>query len=320
MSQFINEERPIEEFLKDAKTRMSKSYYQNLKVSMRQWHWWLHMKGVGVYDGATTGGIRQYANHLTKQGYASRSVRNKLYDVSKLYQFLQQYDLVEENPVEDYNTKTHKDEPVIKQRTNRTYLTEDEFEQLLSAAENQRDAVLMALMWTTGVRAKEACEITLSDIERDERRIEVETAKQDTYNTRTVYFDLSFDRMLRDWLDKGGRSAFLGTTDDIGYLIPSHSETRMHPSRVNKIVRDTAKRTDLQEKVWETQDGNPQYKVTSHALRHSYAVHSVKQGMSIVFLQDLMGHSDIEQTRDYLRYREEDKQEEAMKYRPDWSP
>jgi len=319
MSKFIDDDRPIEEFLNDQKTRASKSHYQNLKVSMNQWREFLDENEVAVTD-ATTGGVRKYANHLQRQDYAPRSVRNKIYDVSSLYNYLIEYDLIEQNPVDDYDTSPHKDDSEIHKRAERTYLTVEEFEKLLEAAENQRDKVLMALMWSTGLRAQEAAETTLNDLERDERRITVETAKQDTYTTRTVYYDLSLTRMLDAWLDRGGRWGFLGTSVDNNYLVPSHSETRMHPSTVNQIVRDTAKRAGIQEKIWETQDGNPQYRVTSHSLRHSYAVHAVKNGMSIVFLQELMGHSDIEQTRDYLRFREEDKAEEARRYRADWSP
>lgn len=40
--------------------------------------------------------------------------------------------------------------------------------------------------------------------------------------------------------------------------------------------------------------------ITSHCLRHSYATHSVEDGMPIHVLMELMGHSNIETTETYL--------------------
>ena len=41
-------------------------------------------------------------------------------------------------------------------------------------------------------------------------------------------------------------------------------------------------------------------RITSHCLRHSYATHSLEQGVPIHVLQKLMGHSSIETTETYL--------------------
>lgn len=41
-------------------------------------------------------------------------------------------------------------------------------------------------------------------------------------------------------------------------------------------------------------------RVTSHCLRHSFATHSIENGVPIHFVQRLMGHSDIKTTEGYL--------------------
>lgn len=41
-------------------------------------------------------------------------------------------------------------------------------------------------------------------------------------------------------------------------------------------------------------------RITSHCLRHSFATHSLEQGVSIHVLQKLMGHNDISTTETYL--------------------
>jgi integrase/recombinase XerD len=40
---------------------------------------------------------------------------------------------------------------------------------------------------------------------------------------------------------------------------------------------------------------------SAHALRRSFAVLSVKAGMNLIYIQSLMGHSDIETTRNYIQ-------------------
>jgi hypothetical protein len=47
-------------------------------------------------------------------------------------------------------------------------------------------------------------------------------------------------------------------------------------------------------------DAGIKKEVSVHTLRHSYACHLLEDGMNIVTLQELMGHSNIETTMEYL--------------------
>ena len=64
-----------------------------------------------------------------------------------------------------------------------------------------------------------------------------------------------------------------------------HHRDRSHLSRQ---IKSASKRAGVEKRI------------TSHNLRHSFATHSVEQGMPIHVLQKLLGHTDIRTTEGYL--------------------
>jgi integrase/recombinase XerD len=302
------------------KARKSSSTLRNRRVAIRQFTDFCEREGLS-FDDITKEHINDWIDGFLLDEYAPRSIRTKVYDLSSVYQYLEGRDIVDENPIEDVDLKEFSGTK-IDEYTDVRYLDIEEYEAMVDACSKLRNQLLIELLWETGCRASEAVAIQISDIDREERSINIETVKQGALSaskSRTVYYSRSFSRTLQKWLDRGGRSKYLGvSSDDDGYLLVTKEAPSMAVNRVNEIVHKLASEgyADIQQVLYTDASGVERNRVTAHAFRHSYAVHRVKNGMPLVYLQDLLGHEEIEVTRKYLQFRDDDVAEAERKYRP----
>lgn len=74
-----------------------------------------------------------------------------------------------------------------------------------------------------------------------------------------------------------------------GRLLRHHRD----PSNIARAIKDTAERIGIPKRI------------TSHCLRHSFATHSLENGVPIHVVAKLMGHNNIEVTETYLHVRKD---------------
>jgi integrase/recombinase XerD len=310
----------IRKHLNRVKARKSSSTLRNRRVALRQFADFCEREGLS-FDEIAKEHVNEWIDEFLLDEYAPRSIRTKVYDLSSVYQYLEGRDVVNENPIEDVDLKDFSGTK-IGEYTDVRYLEIDEYEAMVDACSKLRNQLLIEFLWETGCRASEAVSTRISDIDREERSINIETAKQGALSaskSRTVYYSRSFSRTLQKWLDRGGRSKYLGVSSDgDGYLLVTKEAPSMAVNRVNEIVHKLASEdyADIQQVLYTDASGTERNRVTAHAFRHSYAVHRVKNGMPLVYLQDLLGHEEIEVTRKYLQFRDDDVAEAERKYRP----
>ncbi|WP_255167123.1 tyrosine-type recombinase/integrase [Natrononativus amylolyticus] len=313
---FENWPTPIQRHLIRIKARKSSHTLKNRVVTLQQWREYCEETGYDVLE-ADTDLIDGWLDEMRIEGYADKSILNKAYDLSAVYRYLNDRDAVERNPFDHVELNWLSNKPKLDTHSEIRYLDIDEYETLIDACRDLRDELILRLLWATGVRVSEASDIRIDDIDLEERQIEVRTSKQQRgeNKSRTVYYRYDLARVLREWLKGGRRNKYLyaGESD---YLLLTKQSPRMPVRRLGEIVREVAARTDLQEVVYTDVEGNPRNRITPHTFRHSYAVHRTKNGMPIVYLQDLLGHSEIDVTRKYLKFRSDDIREAEKKYAP----
>jgi integrase/recombinase XerD len=241
--------------------------------------------------------------------------------VSTLYDDFVQRDVIESNPVDALDVerleKTQKEQNDTVEYLRRG--EEDELSAMLDSASERslRDYLLLRVMLETGVRVSEVVRIELDDINHDDRSITIinsKTSKYEKDEERTVYYTQQTQKYLDRYLRTRSSRYLSAASSD--YLVVGKRSKQLNEFRVNQIVKEIAEEAGIQEVIYTDQAGRERKRVTAHTLRKTYAVHSMKQGMPISFLSDILGHSDVETTKEkYLAYRESDVREAADEYR-----
>lgn len=184
---------------------------------------------------------------------------------------------------------------VIALRDLTAYLKPKQVEQLMAAAANPRDRLLVRIPWCTAIRVTELINIRVPHIDFEGRTIRIRKQKERKTDgkvmktQRIVPIDRATLDMIREYLQWSKQFPYRGD-----FLFPI---TRQ---RVNQIYWKLARKAGID------QVGDPEMskhlKVHPHTLRHSFAIHSVKNGMSLAELQKILGHKSLNTTMVYLQY------------------
>lgn len=251
--------------------------------------------------------ISEYVNYLVDEGFAYSTIMQTRYSsVGAALRFLYREKLMEESVMERVDNsamkKKAREAMSAQEKKNENeppaHLSREEVYEL---AENvgppsDRNALIIKLMFWTGVRASEAKLIDIDDIDLEAPSINVYSPKTDT--TRTVAYPApEINPELRDWIRNGrlrykdadaSDRLFLGTKGPIS------------EGRINDVVRDAADAAGHQREERTTKDGNIRSESTSHILRHSHAMHYLnEEGKSMEDISQHLGHSSVSTTEKF---------------------
>lgn len=318
---------PIEKYLQDhVKNRYSKRTWYN-RVSTAK-HWLVYCyKTHNEEDEETVDHlnpeayqITDFVNNQLGAGYAQSTMENRIYDLSAMFKYLSLRGYTDENFLnnDDFEIGLESGDKFEDIR----YIEQGAFDKILNAAEKVRDKLLLSMLWDTGVRSEEIVSIYVEDLRRDRQKIKLKEAKQrgERNEDRTVFYTRRTESFLKEYLDRGTRQQNLGS-EESPYLFIGQGTLQLNERRPTELVREFAEVAGIQSQVpVANAAGHKRRKVTAHCFRHSFAVLRVKKGMPIVYLSDLLGHDDVEQTRVYLKFRTDDLEEAYKKYRPCTDP
>ncbi len=241
------------------------------------------------YKTVKTAKINQYMTSIRRKDINGTIVRTgddicaaRWTSLKAFFQFLKDFDYIEENPMEKTNR------PKIRTEHKVTYLTRDEIDTVLNEirtnsteSKRSRDLCLVSLALSTGLRVSAITQINIDDIDFTNYSIKV---VEKGNKIRAINFGDNLAQLIKQCIDD--RDTYFPNAES-NALFLSQWKRRMTTQAVRDLV---SKYT-----------GNIQGKhITPHKLRASAATNLAASGVSIQAIAKVLGHENIQTTRRYV--------------------
>lgn len=221
-----------------------------------------------TFDQVGTSGERRlitgYLSGLSQEhGYCAKTLHRIISTLSSFYRFLYAQGAVTVNPLIGI------DRPKIKRQELR-YLKHRQVLKLIESMPSVRDQLIVRMIYATGVRVSELCEIAIEHIDFDDLTIRVR-GKGD--KIRVVFIDEETCRLMEAY---AGERIF-------GPFFVGQQGHSLSPRTVQHLFEVYAPPG-----------------VTPHTIRHSYASELYKRSKNLRVVQENLGHTSIKTTEIYL--------------------
>ena len=274
----------IDDFLKYLKSQKGFSLHtiKNYKVDLIHFYDFAGKRNIDISL------VREYLKKLD-ENYKSSSISRKVSSLKSFFKYLESENIIDDNPLSIIgNPKIEKNLP--------KYLNYDDLEKLLNAPDinkkdGLRDALILEMLYSCGLRVSELVNIKISDINVKDRTILIlgKGSKE-----RYAYYGSRCEKLLFKYLKNHNEE----------YLFINKHGNKLNDRTVRKIVDETSKKADIN------------IHVTPHTLRHTYATHLLNDGADLKSVGDLLGHENLSTTQIYTHVSNERLREVYLKAHP----
>jgi integrase/recombinase XerC len=225
--------------------------------------------------------IRDWIVHLSSTGIKSQSINRKCSTLKSYFKFLQKLGEIDQSPMQFHRQLKTNPKLVVP-------LTEKEFQAVIemydhSHFEGSRDALILELLYTTGMRRAELLSMTLTAIDRNNRQLQVVGKRNKTRIVPLLPKVISqIDSYLahRNQIEKAKYSKS---------LFINRKGKKLNPSHIYKCVTAYLAKVSTKEKV------------SPHVLRHTFATHLLNRGADINSIKEILGHKSLSSTQIYAK-------------------
>ena len=158
-----------------------------------------------------------------------------------------------------------------------TVLTMEECFRIFGFVDNPKHKLLLLIGYGAGLRRSEISTLKWQDILFDEHKIHVKQSKGN--KDRVVMLPVSIVAILKNY-----RSIY---PSDEWVFAGQYKGEAISPSTVQVVMRQAVAKAGLEKKA------------TVHTLRHSFATHLLESGTDIRYIQQLLGHANVNTTMIY---------------------
>jgi len=221
--------------------------------------------------------LKSYLLKLREKRYSMATTARKVASTKSFFKYMVDTGRMEENPTQNLPS------PQVNRHA-LSFLSSSEYQKLLAEAtklstpEARRDAVMLELLYATGLRISELVSLNVKNIDLEQNCVHINSK-------RKVPFDHRLSLILRNFL-RSDRLDLLYDEKEEGLFLNRRGK-RLTRQGFWQIIKGYASRAGLGGKV------------TPQALRHSFARRELQSGTELRQLQQLLGHAYISSTRVY---------------------
>ena len=231
--------------------------------------------------------INEYIHYLNKKYLKYKTIKRKIASVKAFYSYLEYEEIIDYSPFNKIKTKI-KEPKLLPKTIQKDYIdkiihlllkdlknSKTEFQKKISL----RNITLISVMFSTGIRVSELCNIKLKDIDLLEKKLK-------------IFGKGSKERIL-----------YLGNSNVVQlcqmYLTYNNTCKKNEYFFLNKFNKKLSEQTVriLLKKIESELELSTH--ITPHMFRHTFATTLLEKGVDIRYIQNILGHSWISTTQIY---------------------
>ncbi len=169
--------------------------------------------------------------------------------------------------------------PIKYEKKPRQPLSDVEMEQLRDSCKTLREKAIMEVLYATGCRCQELCNLKKEDVDLTTREVRLFGKGK---KHRVSYLNARAKVALEKYLE--------ARSDDEPWLFVTVKKPyrQIHNEVPERIMRQVGERSDIPS-------------VFPHRMRHTFATDALNHGMPVTDLQELLGHDNIDTTMIYAK-------------------
>lgn len=222
---------------------------------------------------------KEYLKYLYDRKINKNSISRKLSSIRGFYNYLLKEQIITNNYFN--NIPNPKKELYLPK-----YLKDEELDKIFSVCNmnnpiNERDTLIIELLYATGIRVSELVNIKIKDINREDKSIKV-LGKGD--KERIVLYNNHTEKALDTYLNDGYHNF---NKQNNGYLILNKNGGKLSERYVRVIINNLVRKAGLD------------IKISPHTIRHTFATDMLEEGADLMTVKELLGHESLNTTSIY---------------------
>lgn len=226
--------------------------------------------------------IKAYIKYKQSLGLKATYVNSIIKCLRMYFNYLYQEEYISTNFMKQI--KSQKESKVIIQS-----FTNEEVSRMVKVYSNEkflssRNKCIIVILFDTGIRNSELCDITMNDIKENAILIHGKGDKQ-----RIVPISPYLEKIMLKYKQK--REMYIKERYEQDYYFLSQKGKRLTPETIERVVKECGQQANVRSDI----------RCSPHTCRHTFAQMQLKNGLDVYSLSRILGHENIAITKRYLQ-------------------